>query len=79
MDDAEFRAAILKRLDTLIHLIIAPPGASDDVSLTEKVHRLVDHGLAPAEAAKILGKPVNTVSGIVAQKKKAKTKAGSKK
>ncbi len=78
MEDAEFRAALLKRLDTLIHLLIAPPGASDDVSLTEKVHRLIDHGLTPGEAAKILGKTPNSVSGIVA-KRKAKSKAGGKK
>lgn len=79
MDDAEFRAAIPKRLDTLIHLLIVPPGESDDVSLTKKVHRLIDYGLTTAEAAKILGKPASTLSGIVANRKKAKAKAGSKK
>jgi hypothetical protein len=80
MDDSEFRTALLKRLDTLIHLLIAPPGVSDDVSLTDKVYRLVDHGLSPAEAAQILGKPVNTVSGIVAKRKakKAGEKAGTR-
>lgn len=77
MDDAEFRSALLKRLDTVIHLLIAPVGATDDVSLTEKVLRLVDNGLTSAEAAKILGKPVNTVSGIVANKK-TKSKSGAK-
>lgn len=79
MDDTEFRAAILKRLDTLIHLLIAPPGVTDDVTLTEKVHRLIDCGLTTAEAAKILGKPASTLSGIVAGRNKAKAKAGSKK
>lgn len=80
MDDVEFRAAMLKRLDTLIHLLIAPPGVSDDVSLTEKVHRLIDHGLTPAEAAKILGKTPNSVSGIVAKRNaKAKNKGAGKK
>lgn len=80
MDDAEFRTALLKRLDTLIHLLIAPPGASDDVSLSEKVHRLIDHGLTSAEAAKILGKSPNSVSGIVAKRKtKTKAKSGGKK
>ena len=69
MDDAEFRTALLKRLDTMIHLLIAPPGSSDEVSLTEKVHRLIDHGLSAGEAAKILGKSQNSVSGIVAKRK----------
>lgn len=78
MDDAKFRATLVKRLDTVIHLLIAPPGASDDVSLTEKVHRLIDHGLTPAEAAKILGKPGNAVRGIIAERK-AKVKSGLKK
>ncbi|MEO1019276.1 MAG: hypothetical protein AAFY56_16530 [Pseudomonadota bacterium] len=78
MNDAEFREALLKRLDTLIHLLIAPPGASDDISLTEKVHRLVDHGLTTGEAAKILGKSQNSVSGIVAKRKKPRRKAPRK-
>lgn len=72
VDEAEFRVALLRRLDTLIYLMIAPVGSSD-ISVTEKVHRLIDYGLTPAEAAKVLGKGANSVHGIAA-KRKAKSR-----
>ena len=66
-DDEKFKSAILRRIDILIalHLDNAPV---EGVSTSGKIERLLSAGALPAEAARIVGKPVNYVTAVVAMR-----------
>ena len=69
MKEDQIQKEILRRLDVLICLQLDRPPAETPPSIASKVRRLVDLGLAPAEVASILGKPVNYVTAILSTKK----------
>ncbi len=78
MNEDQYQTAVLKRLDTLISLLLEPLPAGDSTSVSEKVRRLLNLGLGAAEVAEILGKPTNYVTAVIAKRKKRpKTKARS--
>jgi hypothetical protein len=69
MNEQQFQDAILRRLDILIALQL--DAASTDVAATSsKIDRLLATGATPAETAKIIGKPVNYVTAVMAMKNK---------
>jgi hypothetical protein len=67
--DDKFQSSILRRLDILIALQLDKPGA-DGVATSGKIERLLSAGASPAEAAKIVGKPVNYVTAVLAMRSK---------
>ena len=69
MKEGQIQEEILRRLDILISLQLDRPQAERPPSIASKVRRLVDLGLAPAEVASVLGKPVNYVTAILSTKK----------
>ncbi len=65
---------IAKRLNTLISLTIDIALSQDSTSISDKIHRLFDLGLSPAEIGEILNKPTNYITSIIHQKKKRSRK-----
>jgi hypothetical protein len=62
-DDAAGRAAILRRLDAIV-LLLLEAGASPSRTMTEKVVRLLDLGFSASETAAMVGKKSNYVAAI---------------
>lgn len=80
MEDKEFQACLIKRLNTIISLKLDIPLQGKSISITRKIHRLHDLGLTPAEIGSILGKPTNYITAVIhGQSKKVKKKTGVKK
>lgn len=75
MKEDQFHREILRRLDVLISLQLDIPLADGRASIASKVNRLISLGLAPAEVASIIGKPVNYITAILATKKARAKKA----
>jgi len=67
--DDKFQSSILRRLDILIALQLDNP-TPDGVATSGKIERLLSAGASPAEAAKIVGKPVNYVTAVMAMRNK---------
>jgi hypothetical protein len=65
----EIQNSILRRLDILISLQLENP-LPDGVATSVKIARLLSAGASPAEAAKIVGKPINYVTAVMAMRKK---------
>lgn len=74
--DERFRADLLRRLDILISLMLESPMREQSVSVMDKIVHLTDLGLSPSEVARVLGKPVNYVTGALAIRKRRAKKAG---
>lgn len=72
MDERKFRTTIIKRFNNLISLLLDVASAERSLSTTEKIKRLSDLGLTPAEIAEILGKETNYVTAVIHRKKKKK-------
>lgn len=67
MNDDQLKE-VTSRLDTIIRLI-----ASDKIEIKnvkEKVEYLTKAGLTPTQIAKLIGKPVNTVTSYTSRLKK---------
>lgn len=64
-DEEVFRAEMLQRLDIMIALLLDMPRSEAKVNVTEKIVRLTELGVAPAEVGRILGKPANYVTGAL--------------
>jgi hypothetical protein len=70
MDDDLFRAKLLRRLDTLIAVMLdASP--SESAPVAAKIKRLASAGLTPTEIGSILGKPANYVTASLSDQKKS--------
>ena len=76
MEDTKFQVTLVKRLNTLISLMLEVASPDETASTTKKVERLISFGLSPAEVGEILGKPTNYISAVM-HKKKKKTKKKS--
>ena len=71
MDPEEkFGRELLRRLDILISLLLETPKADKPTTMTDKIAKLSDLGLTPAETGRILGKPVNYVTGALSARKR---------
>ena len=65
-------SAVVKRLDILIAVSLERTNDGKTTSMTEKILKLRELGLAPSEIAQILRKPVNYVTASIAMRKKRK-------
>lgn len=72
----KFRSDLLRRLDVLITLLLEAPKADTRMNMTQKIVRLTELGLNPAEIARILDKPLNYVTGALSMRKR-RTKKGN--
>lgn len=71
--DSQGWEAIRLRLDVIITLLLdRVPDMG--ITATDKIQRLLAHGLPKAEVARIIGKPTNFVTAITANKQKQKAK-----
>lgn len=70
VSDERFGRELLRRLDILIVLLLETPGPDKHITMTDKIARLSDLGLTPAETGRILGKPVNYVTGALSSRKR---------
>jgi hypothetical protein len=66
--DEKFQDSILRRLDILIALQLDVP--ANGAATSNKIERLLSAGASAAEAAKIVGKPINYVTAVVATSKR---------
>jgi len=67
--DEKFQDSILRRLDILIALQLDNVPANG-AATSGKIERLLSAGASAAEAAKIVGKPINYVTAVVATSKR---------
>ena len=70
MEDKKFQDKLLKRLDTLISLMLEVASDSNAISVTEKIQRLLKLGLTPAEIGEILDKQTNYITAVMHKNKK---------
>ena len=68
-DDEKFKSALLRRLDILIALQL-DSAPVDGAATSGKIERLLSAGALPAEAARIVGKPINYVTAVMAMRNK---------
>lgn len=68
--EEKHKKELIQRLDVLISILLEAPRPDKPVSITEKISRLTDLGLAPAETARIIGKPVNYVTSVLSGRKR---------
>ncbi len=64
---------LVNRLDVLIKLTALNMIAGK--SITDQVELLSSAGLKPAEISRIIGKPLNTITGLLARLKKKSNKS----
>ena len=69
--DKTFENAILRRLDILIALQLEAISTEEE-GASGKIGRLLSAGVAPAEVASIVGKPLNYVTAVNSRRKKRK-------
>jgi len=74
MEDINLQRTIIKRLNTLISLMSDIASSENSTSTAQKIHRLSDLGLSPAEIGEILNKPTNYITATIHQKKKRSEK-----
>ena len=77
MENENTLQEILRRLDVLIALELTKC-PDQDVSMADRIQRLADIGLAPAQIASILSKSSNYVSATLSRRRKAKRKGKAK-
>ena len=70
----KFEEEIIKRLDVLVALFLEQSSVKSTLSMTDKIGKLADFGVAPADIARILGKPLNYVTALLSQRKSRKKK-----
>ena len=70
MDENKVQTILIKRLNTLISLVLDIASEKSAASITEKVNRLSELGLTPAEIAEVLGKQTNYVTAVIHRGKK---------
>ena len=72
MKEGEIQLQVLKRLNVLIALQLDTISEKGSVSITNKVGKLLELGLAPSEIAGILGKPINYVTAVLSARRRAR-------
>jgi ATP-dependent RNA circularization protein (DNA/RNA ligase family) len=72
--DTEYIETLIKKFNVLISLILDMSGDKAS-SVTDKVKKLSDYGLKPAEIGEILGKKANYISAVINSLNKSKRKA----
>ena len=72
MDNTQF-----KQLNDRLHIItkLLPAGVVSSKTLTEQVDYLTSVGMTPSQIASTLGKPLNSITGIVSYLKKKEGKS----
>jgi hypothetical protein len=78
MTDTQFQEALLRRFDILIALQLDAHSAAATAKST-KIDRLLTAGATPTEAARIIGKPVNYVTAVMAMRNKRAESARKRK
>jgi hypothetical protein len=78
MDDKRFQTNLIKRLNILISLSLEVASQNKPLFIAEKVHRLHELGLTPAEIGEVLTKPTNYVTAVLHKKMKKLQKKGVK-
>ncbi len=63
---------MIKRLDILIGLLLEQSSPETTLSMSEKIGKLADIGVPPAEIARILRRPLNYVTASLSQRKSRK-------
>ncbi len=63
---------IIKRLNILIAIILDHSSAKTNLSMAEKIGKLADLGVSPANIARILGKSLNYVTASLSQRRSKK-------
>ena len=66
---------VLLRLNVLINLLLDQSTSESALSTADKIDRLNQLGLPPKDIAKILGKPLNHITSVLAKRKKRTNKA----
>lgn len=74
MNQEEFQAQVIRRMDVLIGLLLERP-QGDSVGISSRAQRLQDLGLSTGEIASILGKRSNYVSALLKPSRKQKVSA----
>jgi hypothetical protein len=75
VEESQFQETLLRRLNTVISLLVEERSAHEAPAISEKIRHLVDMGLSPAEVGEIVGKPTNYVTAIMHRTKKTNKKA----
>lgn len=75
MEPEKFNEDIVLRLNILINLLLDSAPTESALSTAAKVDKLTELGIPPADIARILGKPLNHVTSIIAKRKARKGKA----
>lgn len=70
MEDVKLISKILRRLDILIILELEKSQVSTSTPIADKIFRLSNLGIAPAEIGDILGKPVNYITATLSRRNK---------
>lgn len=66
-------ANVVGRLDLIAHLLLLSVDQSKLPAITDQIALLADHGLAPAEIGRVIGRKPNYVSAMTKGKKKGKS------
>ena len=70
LGDAE--QGITRRLDILIALSLEQLAGEGKSTMADKISKLAELGVPPADTARILGKPLNYVTATLSQRKARK-------
>lgn len=76
MAKEDFGNKLLKRFNVFILLMAGMEVTGNPISVADKVHKLINLGLSPAEVTEILGKNTNYVTAITHSKKNKVKKKG---
>ncbi len=68
-EERKFEQGIIRRLDVIIGLLLQGEGETK-ISMVDRISRLSELGLSPSEIARILGKPLNYVTGAMSYRKR---------
>lgn len=66
---------IIKRLNILIALLLEQLSAETTLSMVDRIVKLAQLGVPPAEIARILAKPLNYVTASLSQRRSKKREA----
>jgi len=66
---------VIKRLDILISLVLEQSSAQGLFPMSDKIRKLADLGVTPADIARILRKPLNYITATLSQLKTRKRRA----
>ena len=64
--------SIIRRLDILIALSLEQLTGEGKLTMADKICKLIELGVPPADTARILGKPLNYVTATLSQRKARK-------